>query len=222
MTAPSDEPRGPAPPARVCVERLLDERHDRVREEREVRVRAVARVLAVAVEAVGDADDDRLDPLARESLHRLVDAPFARMRGRLVEEVAAVLHDDDGKAAAAPVRGRQVRVKVADVVELRRSSPRSTRTSPTTVCPSPVGCGSQSTRGNLVVWPVTLPGSWVASTKPAAVIVRRQGWKPCQGRGRTLAPRDRGPGARRTLPVRPPAPGGGPPARLPSLCARGW
>ena len=28
----------------------------------------------------------------------------------------------------------------------------------------------------IVVWPVTLPGSWVASTKRAAAIVRRQGW----------------------------------------------
>jgi hypothetical protein len=30
----------------------------------------------------------------------------------------------------------------------------------------------------LVVWPVTLPGSWVASNKPAAAIVRRQGLQP--------------------------------------------
>jgi hypothetical protein len=29
-----------------------------------------------------------------------------------------------------------------------------------------------------VVWPVTLPASWVASTKPEAAIVRRQGWQP--------------------------------------------
>jgi hypothetical protein len=29
-----------------------------------------------------------------------------------------------------------------------------------------------------VAWPVTLPASWVASTKPEAAIVRRQGWQP--------------------------------------------
>jgi hypothetical protein len=27
-----------------------------------------------------------------------------------------------------------------------------------------------------VMWPVTLPGSWVVSTKSEAVIARRQGW----------------------------------------------
>src|SRR5438874_248954 len=45
------------------------------------------------------------------------------------------------------------------------------------------------------MWPVTLPGSWVASTKPEAVIARRECEQPFQGRGRTLAPRDRGPGS---------------------------
>src|SRR5436190_23591375 len=45
------------------------------------------------------------------------------------------------------------------------------------------------------MWPVTLPGSWVASTKPEAVIARRECDQPFQGRGRTLAPRDRGPGS---------------------------
>src|SRR5207249_6019739 len=40
---------------------------------------------------------------------------------------------------------------------------------------------------------VTLPASWVASTKPEAAIVRRQGWQPWQGRAWTLAQRDRGP-----------------------------
>jgi hypothetical protein len=30
----------------------------------------------------------------------------------------------------------------------------------------------------LVMWPVTLPGSWVVSTKREAVIARRQGWLP--------------------------------------------
>jgi hypothetical protein len=29
-----------------------------------------------------------------------------------------------------------------------------------------------------VVWPVTLPASWVASTKPKAAIDHRQGWQP--------------------------------------------
>jgi len=37
---------------------------------------------------------------------------------------------------------------------------------------------SQAAARRLVVWPVTLPGSWVASTKPAAAIVRRQGFQP--------------------------------------------
>src|SRR5438874_3804023 len=54
---------------------------------------------------------------------------------------------------------------------------------------------------SLVTWPVTLPGSWVASTEPEAVIARRECDEPFQGRGRTLATCDRGPGARRTLPV---------------------
>src|SRR5204863_2867317 len=53
----------------------------------------------------------------------------------------------------------------------------------------------------IVAWPVTLPASWVASTKPEAVIARRECEQPFQGRGRTLAPRDRGPGAWLTLPV---------------------
>src|SRR5205823_1441761 len=53
----------------------------------------------------------------------------------------------------------------------------------------------------LLTWPVTLPGSWVASTEPEAVIARRECDEPFQGRGRTLATCDRGPGARRTLPV---------------------
>jgi hypothetical protein len=35
----------------------------------------------------------------------------------------------------------------------------------------------------LVVWPVTLPGSWVASTKPEAVIARRQGRGLDKGEG---------------------------------------
>src|SRR5204862_5049660 len=56
-------------------------------------------------------------------------------------------------------------------------------------------------RRRLVTWPVTLPGSWVASTEPEAVVARRECDEPFQGRGRTLATCDRGPGARRTLPV---------------------
>src|SRR5687767_5344793 len=49
-----------------------------------------------------------------------------------------------------------------------------------------------------------MPSSfWVASTKPGAALARRQGWTPWQGRGWSLAPRDRGPGPRRTLPVTP-------------------
>src|SRR6266511_1248896 len=41
-----------------------------------------------------------------------------------------------------------------------------------------------------------MPSSfWVASTKPEAALVRGQGWQPWQGRGRTLASRDRGPEA---------------------------
>src|SRR5207248_9195687 len=47
--------------------------------------------------------------------------------------------------------------------------------------------------GGLVTWPVTLPGSWVASTEPEAVIARRECDEPFQGRGRTLATCDRGP-----------------------------
>jgi hypothetical protein len=41
--------------------------------------------------------------------------------------------------------------------------------------------------------PVMPPLFWVASTKPEAALVRRQGWTPCRGRGWALAPRDRGP-----------------------------
>ena len=33
------------------------------------------------------------------------------------------------------------------------------------------------------MWPVTLPGSWVASTKPEAVIARRQGRGLVKGEG---------------------------------------
>ena len=40
-----------------------------------------------------------------------------------------------------------------------------------------------------------LPSPWVASTKREARLVRGQGYEPLQGRGRTLALRDRGPGA---------------------------
>jgi hypothetical protein len=40
-----------------------------------------------------------------------------------------------------------------------------------------------------------LSSVWVASTKREAAIARRQGWKPCQGRAWTLAPRDSGPEA---------------------------
>jgi hypothetical protein len=29
-----------------------------------------------------------------------------------------------------------------------------------------------------VMWPVTLPGSWVVSTEQEAVIARRQAWLP--------------------------------------------
>jgi hypothetical protein len=69
--------------------------------------------------------------------------------------------------------------------------------------PKPAGWPLSPTTRRLVVRPVTLPGSWVASTKPEAVIARRQGDQPCQGRGRTLAQRDRGPGSMATLPVAP-------------------
>src|SRR5204862_5829717 len=41
------------------------------------------------------------------------------------------------------------------------------------------------------------------STKPEAVIARRECEQPFQGRGRTLAPRDRGPGTMAMLPVTP-------------------
>jgi hypothetical protein len=40
-----------------------------------------------------------------------------------------------------------------------------------------------------------LSSLWVASTKPEAELARGQGWEPWQGRGWTLAPRDRGPEA---------------------------
>src|SRR5256885_7174346 len=40
-----------------------------------------------------------------------------------------------------------------------------------------------------------LPSFWVASTKPEAALARSQGLKPWQGRGWTLAQRDRGPEA---------------------------
>src|SRR5204863_6420094 len=42
---------------------------------------------------------------------------------------------------------------------------------------------SRGRAGKLVVWPVTLPGSWVASTKPEAVIARRQGTSLGKGEG---------------------------------------
>jgi hypothetical protein len=41
--------------------------------------------------------------------------------------------------------------------------------------------------------PAMPPEFWVVSTKPLAALARRQGWTPCQGRGWSLAPRDRGP-----------------------------
>ena len=40
-----------------------------------------------------------------------------------------------------------------------------------------------------------LSSFWVASTKPEAALARSQGRTPCQERGWTLAPRDRGPEA---------------------------
>jgi hypothetical protein len=40
-----------------------------------------------------------------------------------------------------------------------------------------------------------LVDAWVASTKPEAALIRRQGRQPWQGGGWILAPRDRGPGA---------------------------
>jgi hypothetical protein len=44
--------------------------------------------------------------------------------------------------------------------------------------------------------PVMLPRFWVASTKPGAALGRVKGSvQPLQGRGRFLAPRDRGPEA---------------------------
>src|SRR5213078_850003 len=67
--------------------------------------------------------------------------------------------------------------------------------------PREVGAGGLRSPRRRVVWPVTLPASWVASTKPEAAIVRRQGWQPGQGRAWTLAQRDRGPGSMATLPV---------------------
>src|SRR5205085_10562889 len=63
------------------------------------------------------------------------------------------------------------------------------------------GGRQRAAQGLLVTWPVRLPGSWVASTEPGAVIARRECDEPFQGRGRILATCDRGPGARRTLPV---------------------
>ena len=47
-------------------------------------------------------------------------------------------------------------------------------------------------REMLVLRPVVPSSFWVASTKPGAALARRQGWAPWQGRGWTLAPRDRG------------------------------
>jgi hypothetical protein len=40
-----------------------------------------------------------------------------------------------------------------------------------------------------------LSSFWVGSTKPEAAHGRSEGWLPLQGRGWTLAPRDRGPEA---------------------------
>src|SRR6266540_738969 len=48
------------------------------------------------------------------------------------------------------------------------------------------------TQGTLVPLPVVPSRFSVASTKPGAALVRGQGWQPWQGRGWTLAPRDRG------------------------------
>jgi len=48
---------------------------------------------------------------------------------------------------------------------------------------------------HLVPLPVMPPSLWVASTKPEAALGRGQGLQPWQGRGWTLAPRDRGPEA---------------------------
>src|SRR4029453_15896979 len=47
---------------------------------------------------------------------------------------------------------------------------------------------------SLVARPVMPSRSWVASTKPEGALDRGQGSQPWQGRGCTLAPRDRGPG----------------------------
>jgi hypothetical protein len=47
----------------------------------------------------------------------------------------------------------------------------------------------------LVLLQVMLSSFWVATTKREAALVRSQGWSPWQGRGWTLAQRDRGPEA---------------------------
>ena len=102
--------------SRVDVERRLDERAHGVDDEREVLLDLRAGVLVAALVAGcrRDADDDRLDPFARELLHRLVDPPLgAAVRRRVVEEVLAVEHVDDGEARAAAVRGREVGEEVA-------------------------------------------------------------------------------------------------------------
>ena len=94
--------------ARVDVEGRLDERPHGVGHEREVLLDLRAGVLVPAfVPWCGrDADDDRLDPFARERLHRLVDLPLgAAVRRRVVEQVLPVEHVDDGEARSVPCEG---------------------------------------------------------------------------------------------------------------------
>jgi hypothetical protein len=117
-------------PHGIGPELRIDERLHRSRHESKVGVPFPASAIrlderAVLVETgdarVGDPDDDRLDPLRGERLHRLVDAPLSREGRDPVEQVLSVVHVKNGIATLSlRVGGRKEDEQTPRIAEVAR------------------------------------------------------------------------------------------------------
>src|SRR5437763_555163 len=76
------------------------------------------------------------------------------------------------------LRGVNIRTVGSGSRELRAPSSQHRPAAEPQREPVRASSGFEGQGRRLVVWPVTLPASWVASTKPEAAIARRQGLQP--------------------------------------------
>ena len=135
---------GAEPPIDLRLERLDDEVEVRVPlSTARPRVHPGAVLVAAVAAHVRDGDDDGLEPLRTEPLHRLVDPPLPGERQLGIEQVLAVVHVDDGVVAAAGlVRRGEVDLDVARVPQLRAADVRQHADVPDDVSRSRGGPGT--------------------------------------------------------------------------------